>query len=130
MLASLVGLIHQPSIAIRLPSDDITFNPKEYPNLVFVAQGKVQGKIRLIHSAADDGLGILSSRIWVTKESDKDEVFIRIGFENKTLTFTLEVRGCLMYNPTELASAWTASSLCCACLTIGTHEIRQLQLLP
>ncbi|KAG0200217.1 hypothetical protein BGX28_006667 [Mortierella sp. GBA30] len=91
MFASIVGLLHQPSIAIRVPHDDTTFNPKEYPNVTFLAQGKVQGKIRLVHSAEDDsGLGMVSSRIWVTKENDKDEVSIRTSFENSTLTFTLE----------------------------------------
>ncbi|KAF9182028.1 hypothetical protein BGZ51_005000 [Haplosporangium sp. Z 767] len=91
MFASLVGLIHQPSIAIRIPNDDSAFNPKEYPNLVFVAQGKVQGKIRLIHGTEDDsGLGMISSRIWVTKESDKDEVSIKTNFDSGTHTFTLQ----------------------------------------
>ncbi|KAG0370553.1 hypothetical protein BGZ54_005783 [Gamsiella multidivaricata] len=91
MFASLVGLIHQPSIAIRIPNDDSTFNPKEYPSLVFVATGKVQGKVRLIHGTEDDsGLGMISTRIWVTKESDKDEVAVRTSFDNKTHTFTLQ----------------------------------------
>lgn len=92
MFASLVGLLHQPSIALRVPGDDTTFNPKEYPNVTVIAQGKVQGKIRLIHNTDDDsGLGLISTRIWVTKDNDKEEVAIRTRFEDRTLTFTLEV---------------------------------------
>ncbi|KAF9903548.1 hypothetical protein BX616_001594 [Lobosporangium transversale] len=91
MFASLVGLIHQPSIAIRVPNDDSTFNPKEYPSLSFIATGKVQGKIRLIHGTEDDSnLAMISTRIWVTKENDKDEVAIKLSFDNKTHVFTLE----------------------------------------
>ncbi|KAK3815838.1 MAG: hypothetical protein J3R72DRAFT_51942 [Linnemannia gamsii] len=91
MFASLVGLLHQPSIALRVPGDDTTFNPKEYPNITIIAQGKVQGKIRLIHNTDDDsGLGLISTRIWVTKDNDKEEVSIRTRFEDRTLTFTLE----------------------------------------
>ena len=93
MFASLVGLIHQPSIAIRVPNDDSTFNPEEYPSLAIVATGKIQGKVRIIHGTEDDsGLGMISTRIWVTKEGDKDEVSIRLTFDNKTHTFTLEVQ--------------------------------------
>ncbi|KAF9961620.1 hypothetical protein BGZ65_010425, partial [Modicella reniformis] len=91
MFASLVGLIHQPSIAIRVAKDDSTFDTREYPNLIFLATGKVQGKIRLIHNKADDSkLGMISTRIWVTKENDRDEVAVQTSFENRTLTFTLE----------------------------------------
>lgn len=92
MFASLVGLLHQPSIALRVPGDDTTFNPKEYPNVTVIAQGKVQGKIRIIHNIHDDsGLGLISTRIWVTKDNDKEEVAIRTRFEDRTITFTLEV---------------------------------------
>ncbi|KAF9997861.1 hypothetical protein BGZ80_004102 [Entomortierella chlamydospora] len=91
MFASLVGLVHQPSIAVRFPNDDSSFNPKEFPSITFVAKGKVQGKIRLIHGTEDDsGQAIITTRIWVTKESDKNEVAIRTSFDNKTHTFTLE----------------------------------------
>ncbi|KAG0283384.1 hypothetical protein BGZ97_008568 [Linnemannia gamsii] len=91
MFASLVGLLHQPSIALRVPGDDTTFNPKEYPNVTVIAQGKVQGKIRIIHNIHDDsGLGLISTRIWVTKDNDKEEVAIRTRFEDRTITFTLE----------------------------------------
>lgn len=92
MFASLVGFLHQPSISLRVPGDDTTFNPKEYPNITVIAQGKVQGKIRLIHNTDDDsGLGLISTRIWVTKDNDKEEVAIRTRFEDRTLIFTLEV---------------------------------------
>lgn len=92
MLASLVGFLHQPGIAIRLDGDDTRFSPEEFPNVVFAATGKVQGKIRLVHDV-DDGSsqGQISSRVWVTKESDKDDVRVRTSFENKTFTYTLEV---------------------------------------
>ncbi|KAF9211225.1 hypothetical protein BGZ59_008379 [Podila verticillata] len=91
MLASLVGFLHQPSIAIRLDGDDTRFSPEEFPNVVFAATGKVQGKIRLVHDV-DDGSsqGQISCRVWVTKESDKDDVRVRTSFENKTFTYTLE----------------------------------------
>ncbi|KAI1314377.1 hypothetical protein EDD11_002242 [Mortierella claussenii] len=91
MFASLVGLIHQPSIAIRVPNDDTTFNPKVFPSLTFIATGKVQGKIRLIHGTEDgSGLGMISSRIWVTKENDKEEVAVKTSLDDKTLAVTLE----------------------------------------
>ncbi|KAF9425455.1 hypothetical protein BGZ94_007509 [Podila epigama] len=92
MIASLVGLLHQPSLEVRIDNDDTRFNPEEFPNIVFIATGKVQGKIRLVHDV-DNGsstLGQISSRIWATKESDKDEIRVKTSFENKTFTFTLE----------------------------------------
>ncbi|KAG0100449.1 hypothetical protein BGZ93_001035 [Podila epicladia] len=91
MLASFVGFLQKPSIAVRLDGDDTRFSPEEFPNVVFLATGKVQGKIRLVHDV-DDGssLGQISSRVWVTKESDKDDVRVRTSFENKTFTYTLE----------------------------------------
>ncbi|KAF9306879.1 hypothetical protein BGZ74_002380 [Mortierella antarctica] len=91
MLASLVGFLQKPSIAVRLDGDDTRFSPEEFPNVVFAATGKVQGKIRLVHDV-DDGssLGQISSRVWVSKESDKDDVRVRTSFENKTFTYTLE----------------------------------------
>ncbi|KAG0239649.1 hypothetical protein BGX31_002578 [Mortierella sp. GBA43] len=91
MFASLLSLIHQPNVAIRVPNDDITFKPQDYPNLTIAATEKVQGKIRLVHSTSDDsGLGTISTRIWVTKENDKGEVSVHASLENKTLVFTIE----------------------------------------
>ncbi|KAG0052270.1 hypothetical protein BGZ83_002775 [Gryganskiella cystojenkinii] len=91
MFASLVGILHQPSIAIRVPNDDTTFVPEEYPKIAFVAKGKVQGKLRLIHGTDDDsGIGMVSIRIWVTKESDKDGVAVDVRYVNKTLAVTLD----------------------------------------
>ncbi|KAG0326121.1 hypothetical protein BGZ99_010099 [Dissophora globulifera] len=91
MFASLVGLIHQPSIAVRVPNDDSTFDPREFSSLAFLAKGKIQGKIRLIHSTENHmGLGTISTRLWVTKENDKDEVSVRVLRENKTLTVIVE----------------------------------------
>ncbi|KAF9110918.1 hypothetical protein BGX27_005726 [Mortierella sp. AM989] len=91
MFASLVGLVHQPSIAIRVPNDDSAFNPKEHSSIVFIATGKVQGKIRLIHGTeGDSSLAMVSIRIWVTKENDKSDVAVRTSYDKKTLTVTLE----------------------------------------
>ncbi|KAG0338638.1 hypothetical protein BG004_007144 [Podila humilis] len=91
MLASLVGFLHQPSIAIRLDNDDTPFSPEEFPNIILNATGKIQGKIRLAHYTDDNSnRAQISARIWVTKESDKDDVRINTSFENKTLTYTIE----------------------------------------
>ena len=91
MLAAFVGSIHQPSIAIRVPGDDVTFLPADFPKIDFVAKGKVQGKLRLIHGTDDDsGLGMVSIRVWVTKENDKDGVGISTRTNNKTLSIVLD----------------------------------------
>ncbi|KAF9438455.1 hypothetical protein BGZ76_007848 [Entomortierella beljakovae] len=93
MLASVFGVFKQPSISVRIPNDDSSFNPKEYPNVVFKATGKMSGKITLVHGGKetdDTGLGLISTRIWVVQEQDKDEIHIKPTFDNKTHTFRLE----------------------------------------
>ncbi|KAF9365896.1 hypothetical protein BGX34_007704 [Mortierella sp. NVP85] len=91
MIASLFHIFNPPSIAVRVANDDTTFDPLSYPNLNILTTGKVQGKIRIVHSAADDSkLGLISTRVWITKENDKEEVAVQTGFENKTFTFTIE----------------------------------------
>ncbi|KAG0027068.1 hypothetical protein BGZ81_005900 [Podila clonocystis] len=85
MFSTLFGLVGQPKIPVRIPNDDSTFNPKEYPNVVFKSAGKISGKIRLIHGEdGDNGLGLISTRIWVTRESDKDDLSITIERDNQT----------------------------------------------
>ncbi|KAF8983342.1 hypothetical protein BGZ46_010464 [Entomortierella lignicola] len=92
MFSSIVGRLHKPRIAIRVKNDDSTFNPKDYPNIVFTVKGKAQGLVKLVHGSEDDnsGLAIVSSRIWVTKEGDKDQVSIHTAYDNRTLYITLE----------------------------------------
>ncbi|KAF9923289.1 hypothetical protein BGZ65_008974 [Modicella reniformis] len=80
-------------IPVRIPNDDTTFNPKEYPNVVFLAKGKLHGKVHLIHDSADTkeaALGLISTRIWVVHENDKRNVDIKPIFNNKTHTFHLD----------------------------------------
>ncbi|KAF9374284.1 hypothetical protein CPC16_001388 [Podila verticillata] len=87
MFSTLFGLVGQPKIPVRIPNDDSTFNPKEYPNVVFRSAGKISGKIRLVHGGEDtdsNDLGRISTRIWVTRESDKDELSITIERDNQT----------------------------------------------
>jgi hypothetical protein len=92
MIASLFNIFNPPNIAVRVANDDTTFDPLSYPNLNILTTGKVQGKIRIVHSAAEDSkLGLISTRVWITKENDKEEVAVQTGFENKTFTFTIEV---------------------------------------
>ncbi|KAF9113646.1 hypothetical protein BGX27_001121 [Mortierella sp. AM989] len=93
MLSSVFGTVKQPSIPVRIPNDDSTFNPKEYPNVVFTATGKMTGKTLLVHGGEETdatGLALISTRIWVVRESDKHDIVIRPTFDEKTHTFTLE----------------------------------------
>ncbi|KAF9990638.1 hypothetical protein BGZ75_000836 [Mortierella antarctica] len=84
----------KPSIPVRIPNDDTMFNPKEYPNVVFEATGKMSGTVVLVHTNDDEsdtsGLGRISTRIWVVRESDKDKVVITPSFDNNTHTFRLQ----------------------------------------
>ncbi|KAF9311819.1 hypothetical protein BG003_006925 [Podila horticola] len=91
MFSTLFGLVGQPKIPVRIPNDDSTFNPKEYPNVVFKSTGKISGKIRLVHSEdGDNDLGLISTRIWVTRESDKDDLHITIDRDNQTHSVLLQ----------------------------------------
>ncbi|KAF8977169.1 hypothetical protein BGZ46_007586 [Entomortierella lignicola] len=83
----------KPSIPVRIPFDDSTFNPGEYSKIVFSATGKLTGKIFLVHGGEESdstGLGLISTRIWVVRESDKENIVIKPTFDNKTHTFRLE----------------------------------------
>lgn len=94
MFSTLFGLVGQPKIPVRIPNDDSTFNPKEYPNVVFRSAGKISGKIRLVHGGEDtdsNDLGRISTRIWVTRESDKDDLSITIERDNQTHSVFLHV---------------------------------------
>lgn len=85
MFSTIFGLVGQPKIPVRIPNDDSTFNPKEYSNVVFKSAGKISGKIRLVHGAdGDNDLGLISTRIWVTRESYKDDLSITIDRDNQT----------------------------------------------
>ncbi|KAG0329784.1 hypothetical protein BGZ99_000520, partial [Dissophora globulifera] len=91
MFASICG--GQPHIPVRLSNDDTTFNPKEYPNVVFRAKGKMSGKITLVHGGSEtdeSGLGLISIRVWVNRESDKANVVIKPSFDGKTFSLRLE----------------------------------------
>ncbi|KAG0057246.1 hypothetical protein BGZ83_000659 [Gryganskiella cystojenkinii] len=93
MLQTISGIFGNPNIPVRIPNDDTTFNPKEYPNVVFLAQGRVSGKIRLVHGGVESdesGQGLISTRIWVIREKDQEEVKITPTFNAQTFTLTLE----------------------------------------
>ncbi|KAG0264212.1 Ran-binding protein 9 [Mortierella polycephala] len=88
--------IKQPNIPVRIPNDDSTFDPKECPNVVFEAKGKLTGKIRLIHGTSgsnDSGLGLITTRIWVVNERDKELVVITPTYNENTYIFHLETPG-------------------------------------
>lgn len=94
MFSTLFGLTGQPKIPVRIPNDDSSFNPKEYPNVVFRSAGKISGKIRLVHGGEDtdnNDLGRISTRIWVIRESDKDDLSITIERDNQTHSVFLQV---------------------------------------
>ncbi|GJJ70260.1 hypothetical protein EMPS_02609 [Entomortierella parvispora] len=87
------GNLSNPDIPVRIPNDDTSFDPKEYPNVVFVANGKLAGKIQVAHSSdseSDNTSGLISVRVWVMDEKDKNEVTIKPSFNNKTFTLVVE----------------------------------------
>ncbi|KAF9430009.1 hypothetical protein BGZ94_008668 [Podila epigama] len=102
MFSSIFGSFpSQPNILVRLPNDETTFNPNEYPNVVFRATGKVNGKVHLIHGDNNDDnekdsyssysvLGRISTRVFVLNESDKDSVHITVSQDNKTHSVLLQ----------------------------------------
>ncbi|KAG0370865.1 hypothetical protein BGZ54_003291 [Gamsiella multidivaricata] len=96
MFSSFTNLVKpcgRANIPVRIPNDDTTFKHKEYPNVIFTAKGSMSGKVTLVHGGSETdetGLGLISTRIWVTRESDKENVVIRPSFDNKTHTFFLE----------------------------------------
>ncbi|KAF9088385.1 hypothetical protein BGX29_000310 [Mortierella sp. GBA35] len=83
----------RPEIPVRIPNDDTQFNPKEYPNVVVSAEGKMSGKVLLVHGGTETDetrLGLISTRVWVVNESDKDQVVISAHFDKDTHTYHLE----------------------------------------
>ncbi|GJJ69519.1 hypothetical protein EMPS_01865 [Entomortierella parvispora] len=93
MFQHLSGLLGNPNIPVRLPNDDTSFNPQDYPNVVFHAQGKISGKIRLVHGGIetdDSGKGLVSTRIWIPRQGLEKEVTLQPVFDQQTLTITLE----------------------------------------
>ncbi|KAH7058357.1 hypothetical protein BKA57DRAFT_147866 [Linnemannia elongata] len=60
----------KPNIPVRIPNDDTSFNPKEYPHVIVSAEGKMSGKVLLVHGGTETdetGLGLISTRVWVVK---------------------------------------------------------------
>ncbi|KAF9934973.1 hypothetical protein FBU30_009395 [Linnemannia zychae] len=83
----------KPEIPVRIPNDDTSFNPKEYPNVVVSAEGRMSGKVLLVHGGAETdetGLGLISTRVWVVNEKDKERVVITASFDKDTHTYHLE----------------------------------------
>ncbi|CAO3575228.1 unnamed protein product [Mortierella alpina] len=118
MFSSFTAPWQKPSILVRIPNDDTTFNPKEYPNVVFEATGKMSGTVVLVHTSDDEsdasGLGRISTRIWVVRESDKDKVTITPTFNNSTHTFRLQApddyTSNAVYHQTTISYPRTAST--------------------
>lgn len=55
----------------------------------------MSGTVVLVHTDDDEsdasGLGRISTRIWVVRESDKEKVIITPSFDNSTHVFRLQV---------------------------------------
>lgn len=85
----------KPDIPVRIPNDDTSFNPKEYPHVIVSADGKMSGKVLLVHGGTETdetGLGLISTRVWVVNEADKEQVVISAKFDQETHTYHLQVR--------------------------------------
>ncbi|KAK5828042.1 hypothetical protein F5H01DRAFT_332774 [Linnemannia elongata] len=83
----------KPNIPVRIPNDDTSFNPKEYPHVIVSAEGKMSGKVLLVHGGTETdetGLGLISTRVWVVNEADKEQVVISASFDKETHTYHLE----------------------------------------
>ncbi|KAG0271407.1 hypothetical protein BGZ95_000777 [Linnemannia exigua] len=83
----------RPTIPVRIPNDDTSFNPKEYPNVVVSADGRMSGKVLLVHGGTETdetGLGLISTRVWVVNTADKEEVVISASFDKETHTYHLQ----------------------------------------
>ncbi|KAG0076458.1 hypothetical protein BGZ90_008660 [Linnemannia elongata] len=79
----------KPNIPVRIPNDDTSFNPKEYPHVIVSAEGKMSGKVLLVHGGTETdetGLGL----VWVVNEADKEQVVISASFDKETHTYHLE----------------------------------------
>jgi len=93
MLQHVSGFFGNPQIPVRIPNDDTSFNPQDFPNVIFLAHGKISGKIRLVHGGVEtdgSGQGLISTRVWVAREGLSKEVILKPEFDQQTLTMTLE----------------------------------------
>jgi hypothetical protein len=93
-ITSAFGILQKPDIPVRIPNDDTSFNPKEYPNVIVSADGKMSGKVLLVHGGTETdetGLGLISTRVWVVNEADKEQVVISASFDQETHTYHLQV---------------------------------------
>lgn len=55
----------------------------------------MSGKVLLVHGGTETdetGLGLISTRVWVVNEADKEQVVISASFDKETHTYHLEVR--------------------------------------
>ncbi|KAG0293057.1 hypothetical protein BGZ96_003386 [Linnemannia gamsii] len=85
--------LRKPDIPVRIPNDDTSFNPKEYPHVIVSADGKMSGKVLLVHGGTETdetGLGLISTRVWVVNEADKGQVVISAKFDQETHTYHLQ----------------------------------------
>ncbi|KAK3821965.1 MAG: hypothetical protein JOS17DRAFT_754492 [Linnemannia elongata] len=92
-ITSAFNFFPKPDIPVRIPNDDTSFNPKEYPNVIVSAEGKMSGKVLLVHGGTETdetGLGLISTRVWVVNEADKEQVVISASFDKETHTYHLE----------------------------------------
>ncbi|KAF9154895.1 hypothetical protein BG015_011678 [Linnemannia schmuckeri] len=92
-ITSAFSFIQKPDIPVRIPNDDTSFNPKEYPHVIVSAEGKMSGKVLLVHGGTEtdeSGLGLISTRVWVVNEADKEQVVITASFDKETHTYHLE----------------------------------------
>ncbi|KAF9577359.1 hypothetical protein BGW38_007476 [Lunasporangiospora selenospora] len=83
----------RPNIHVRIPNDVSTFNPKEYPNVVFKAEGRLSGEVHVVHGGQESdksGKAVVTSQIYVTQESDKEKVRITPTLENGVYTIFME----------------------------------------
>ncbi|KAG0377187.1 hypothetical protein BGX24_006540 [Mortierella sp. AD032] len=83
----------KPTIPVRIPNDDTSFNPKEYPNVVVSAEGRMSGKVLLVHGGTETdetGLGLISTRVWVVNQADREQVTISASFDKETHTYHLQ----------------------------------------
>lgn len=54
----------------------------------------MSGKVLLVHGGTETdetGLGLISTRVWVVNEADKEQVVISASFDKETHTYHLEV---------------------------------------
>ncbi|KAF9128627.1 hypothetical protein BGW39_004887 [Mortierella sp. 14UC] len=92
-ITSAFSTLQRPTIPVRIPNDDTSFNPKEYPKVIVSAEGRMSGKVLLVHGGTEtdeSGLGLISTRVWVVNEKDKEQVVISASFDKETHTYHLQ----------------------------------------